>query len=352
MNKNYRIHRYNPKIFNFYNPILNHLKAIPKFRKINYIEDITKNFSQTDAFDIEQAIYKYLKTDDFLKLYQKFNKEIISRIFKKKYQVQHIPAVRVSLPKKRSVNFHNDCWYGHGRNIENFWVPLTNVRGNQALAFLDKTENMKAIKYFKTNDLSLIEIQKYCEKKAKIVELNYGEFLHFPTSAIHGTFTNNTDDIRISFDFRICHDGNRGYKSQNFFSNINKLNFKNNSTKKKNKQKKTAISYLSQRNFSGSFLVSQTIQHDANISYCQRNNLSIIAHETELMGFNKLINLEDIFFGNKKGLTKNVVIFSDKLINLKNQKNKKLINLALNKGFKIHFANEGYMLKREFLKKN
>ena len=345
MNKNYKIYKYNSKIFNFYKPILNHLKEIPKFRKINFIEDINKNFVPRDSFDIEQAIYKYLKTDKFLKLYEKFNKIIISKIIKKKYQVQHIPAVRVSLPNQRSVNFHNDCWYGHGENIENFWVPLTNVRGNQALAFLDKAENKKAIKYFKDNDLSLVEIQKYCEKKSKIVELNYSEFLHFPTSAIHGTFRNNTKSIRISFDFRICYDGNRGYKSNNFFSNINKLSLSNKNAQKNNDRKKTVISYLSQRNFSGGFLVSQTIQHDANINYCQRNNLNIIAHETELMGFKKLINLEDIFFGNKKGLTKNVVIFSDKLIDLKNIQIKKLINKALRKGFIIHFANEGYILK-------
>lgn len=347
MSKNFKIHKYDPRVFNFYTPILAHLREIPKFRKINYIEDLANNFAATDAFDIEQAIYKYLKTDKFLKLYKKFNNKIISKIFKKNYQVQHVPSVRVSLPQKRSVNFHNDCWYGHGKNIENFWVPLTNVRGNQALAFLDKTENEKAIKHFKNNDLSLVEIQKYCEKKAKIIELNYGEFLHFKTSAIHGTFTNNTDGIRISFDFRICHDKNRGYKSNDFFSNISRL-YSSNNTKKNNNQKKTAISYLSQRNFSGGFLVSQTIQHSANINYCLKNNLSIVAHETELMGFNKLINLEDIFFGNRKKLTKNVVIFSDKLINLKNNKNKNLINSAIKKGFKIHFANEGYILQDKF----
>ena len=347
MKNNYTVHKYNPANYDFYKPILHHLKSIPKFKDINFIEDISKNFSPLDYFDIEKAIYKYIKTDEFLNLYQKFNYEVVTPICSKKFKVQNIPAVRVSLPGKRSVNFHNDCWYGHGKYIENFWIPLTNVRGNQALAFLDKIENKKAIDYFILNDLSLIEIQKYCEKKAKLVELNYGEFLHFPTSAIHGTFTNNTKDVRISFDFRICHDEDRGFKSHDFFLDIDQLICSKDKSLNKSNLKKTAISYVSQRNFSGGFLVSQTIQHDANISYCQKKNLTIITHETELMGFEKLINLEDIFFGNFKGLTKDVVIFSDKLINLKNIKNKKIIDTALDQGFTIHFANEGYILQKD-----
>tara|TARA_B100000795_G_C22746498_1_gene417460 strand:+ start:91 stop:1155 length:1065 start_codon:yes stop_codon:yes gene_type:complete len=343
----YKIHKYDHSKYNFYRPILDYLKAIPKFKNITSIEDISKMFSATDLSEIEQAIYKYLKSDEFLNLYQKFNMEVISQLIPKKYKVQKVPAVRVSLPGQRSVNFHNDCWYGHGANIENFWIPLTNVRGSQALAFLDSIENEKAIEYFKFNELSLLEIQKYCEERAQLIELNYGEFLHFPTSAIHGTFTNDTKNLRISFDFRINHDGARGYKSYDFFSDIDKLNNPIGQSLNSSILEKTAIGYVSQRGILDNFFVSQTIQQEANVSYCERNNLSLIAQETELMGFRSLINLKDIFFGNRKNKVKNVVIFSDKLIDDKDIKNKKILDDALELGYRLHFVNEGYVLQKE-----
>jgi hypothetical protein len=72
--------------------------------------------------------------------------------------------------------------------------------------------------------------------------------------------------------------------------------------------------------------------------------LDLILLETELVGFTKPLNLEDILFGNRNGLAKDIVIFSDKLIYLENSKYFDLIKKATLNNFRFHFVNEGYVL--------
>lgn len=52
------------------------------------------------------------------------------------------------------------------------------------------------------------------------------------------------------------------------------------------------------------YIISQTIQIDSMIQYCKRQNLKLLIIETELIGFNRPLNLEDIICGNRKGLAK------------------------------------------------
>jgi hypothetical protein len=344
MKKNYIIHSFNKSNYNFYNLILTYVRLLKKFDRIETLEEIPLIGKKSDITDIEQVIYKCFKSDEFRKMYQRFNSEIVSPILSRKYRVQKIPSVRISFPGEKSVNFHNDCWYGHGKHIQNIWVPLMNVRGAQCLAFLNKEENKRALDYFYSKEPSLEKIQRYCEKRLELAELNYGQFISFPTSALHGTKVNDTKKIRISFDFRLLFDNDKGHKSDDFFIDIDKLYVQKQKIKN-SPRTRPAVAYVSQRDMNKNLYISQTIQIEANINYALKNNFYILAHEAELMGFKKLLNFEDIINGNRKNLAKDLIIFSDKFLKTTKNKYIGLVKIALKNGYKLHFVNEGYILQ-------
>lgn len=331
--------------FDFLELVKSHLCKTPKFKNLTSLQDIHRYSNHSDLSLLEQLIYELFHTDQFQKLYDEFSNKMLNPIFGNNYGIQRIPSVRIAYPEAKSVNFHNDCWYGHGDEIINVWIPLTNVRETQSLAFLSDQENEKALKFFKENEPSLIEIQKYCEERAHFTELDYGQFITFPTKSLHGTFHNKSSEIRISFDLRICLDNNFGSKSKDFFK------FKNSSLPLKNENNENsksdnyAVGYLNQKPIFNDYIISQTIQIDSMIQYCKRQNLKLLIIETELIGFNRPLNLEDIICGNRKGLAKNIVIFSDKLLNRSDNEIGKLFDIAISENYVFHFVNEGYTTK-------
>ena len=339
--------KYDYSRYDFLGLIISYFHKSTKFKSIKSLQDILTHCGSEDVALLEQIMYECFHSNEFQKLYEEFDSEIIEPIFGKNYGIQRIPSVRISFPGSKTVNFHNDCWYGHGKEIINVWLPLTNVSQTQCLAFLSKAENKKALKYFYDSEPSLVDIQKYCEERAYFMELNYGQFITFPTKALHGAFKNQSNEIRISFDFRICVDNNIGFKNLNFFkfkTNIEKIKSDIND---KNKTDYSSIGYISQKSIFDDYVVSQTIQQEAIISYCNKNNLKLLVLETELMGFSKPLNLEDIICGNRKGLAKNIIVFSDKILNRDNVQTAKLVDIAIKENYIFHFINEGYLLKKE-----
>lgn len=341
----YQIHEYNIEKFNFLTLAESFLAQETNY-EVKKLNDIIQKYSKNQVRFIEKIFYDFFRTEKFLYMYNDFVRNCIAPHFDENLVYQVIPAVRIAFPKSKSVNFHNDCWYGHGENIKNIWVPLTNVRETQSLAFLNEVDNETSLSYFYKSEPSLIEIQSHCEKLMKFAECDYGKFLLFPTKALHGTVTNSSDNIRISFDFRICTDGNYGLKNQSFFKKIIDLEKNNKDIKYKvtKNEKLPAIGYLNQLPLSNEFSINQTIQQETIASFCSTNNFDLILLETELIGFKKPLNLEDVLFGNRKGLVKDIVVFSYKLILLNNKSYYDIIKRAISNNIRFHFANEGSVL--------
>ena len=311
---------------------------------IQRLEEIPKFFKSSEVNIISQIFYGFFHTEQFSRMYQRFMSEYIAKKFDYDFLFQQIPSIRIAFPNCRSVNFHNDCWYGHGDEIKNIWVPLTNVRGTQSLAFFDQNENDLALEKFYKEAPSLVEIQDYCEPRSHFAECDYGEFLVFPTKALHGTKTNQSKDIRVSFDFRVSLDGDIGRKNKKFFVPFS-VEPQQNPPLLKSKNA-TALGYLNQYQIFDDFSISQTIQQESIISYSKKNNLDLITLETELIGFSRPINLEDLLFGSRKGEARDIVVFSEKILNLNKNSYSSLVNKAMANGYRFHCVNEGIMLAK------
>ena len=202
INQIFEIYNYDSKFFDFEKLIRMNLNKLDELRELNDLSNLHDFLDKINLTRIEQKIYQGFKDISFQNLYFEFNRKVIKTIVSSDYKLQRIPSIRISIPGQKTVNFHNDCWYGHDQDVINIWVPLTKVRGSQSLAFLNIIENEKALKYFYKEEPSLIEIQKYCENKSFFAEADYGQFIKFPTSSLHGTFKNQERNTRVSFDFR------------------------------------------------------------------------------------------------------------------------------------------------------
>ena len=138
---------------------------------------------------------------------------------------------------------------------------------------------------------------------------------------------------------------NFGTKNKSFFVDIdNKLNQKNKNIFPK---QRNAIGYLNQRKIFENFSISQTIQQEVIANYCQINKLNLITQETELVGFRKSLNLKDLLYGNRKSQVKDIILFSEKLLFQEDSENFKIIKSAIDDGYRFHFINEGYILKKD-----
>jgi len=340
----YKILKYNTKKYDFLNEVEDYLRKRSN-NKIKNINDISKNFSYVQLSEVESIFYDWFHTKNFSILYNNFVDEVFRPKFGNDLAYQVIPSIRIAFPNAKSVNFHNDNWYGHGKEIKNIWVPLTKVRASQSLAFLSKTDNDKLLSEFYKKEPPLTEIQNICEEKMIFAECDYGDLLFFPTKALHGTTSNISGKIRISFDFRICIDGDYGLKNKKFFKKIDNNKHVRKSSKNNLKINETlAFGYLNQHSISNNLLISQTIQLESIKSYCDKNNFNLILVETELIGFTRPINLEDLIFGQRKNLSKNIIVFSDKLLKLNDRKYRDVVKRALKENIKFHFVNEGYVL--------
>ena len=341
----YKIQDYDIEKFNFLS-LAESFLAEKTNNKVKKLNDITQKYNKNEVRIIEKLFYDFFHTEKFSHEYNDFICNYIVPYFDENLVYQVIPSIRIAFPKSKSVNFHNDCWYGHGESIKNIWVPLTNVRETQSLAFLSEVDNETSLSYFHKSEPSLIEIQSHCEKLMKFAECDYGQFLLFSTKALHGTVENNSDNVRISFDFRISTNGDYGVKNQSFFKKIDDLK-KNNkqinyqSTKVKNLP---VIGYLNQLPLSNEFSINQTIQQETIASFCSTKKFDLIFLETELMGFSKPLNLEDIIFGNRRGIVNDIVVFSKKLLFLDNNLYYDIIKRAISNNIRFHFSNEGSVL--------
>lgn len=121
----------------------------------------------------------------FLETYKSFIQNEIKKLFPdEEFLVyQKIPTFRVHLKNNVSVGeFHRDRDYNHGRNEINFHLPFTNTNESNSI-WIESEEGLE-------------------DYKPSV--LNYGQILMFDGANLkHGNKVNNSDETRISVDFRV-----------------------------------------------------------------------------------------------------------------------------------------------------
>ena len=144
-----------------------------------------------------------LKSSSFHNKYQNILILAGTHMGLKDFYYQANPTFRIQLPNTKSVSFHrDDLSSGHAKKIINFWFPLTELNQDNCLWIVEKEESTKLIKRLKDEHLSLNSFDAIAREKAKPALITRNEMLCFSNRILHGTKNNNSNNVRISLDFR------------------------------------------------------------------------------------------------------------------------------------------------------
>jgi hypothetical protein len=211
-----------------------------------------------------------------------------------------------------------------------------------SLAVLSEIDSKNLIKSFESSKITINEINIACQEKAHYLSMKFGEIYCFNSKTLHGTQKNMEDKSRVSMDFRSRKlNQSTGTKSNSFF--FNPCNLESIDKKiKPSLEDDRALVYISSRN-KNLINLSQKYQQLICLRYAQELNLKVIALETELQGFDYLINLNDILYGSKMGMYKHLIIYSKELVNIQQHTVQELFENAKNLDISIHFVLEDHV---------
>jgi len=306
-------------------------KAIPSFSLSALHEYITAE----QIGEVSHAIYDLFLSEKFVRPYDKLCSEIVATLFEGRAAYQRVPSVRIQMPGHLSVNYHTDEWYGHGHNIQNFWLPLVPVSDTNSMFVADEFASRTVTERIRSEEKSISEMNELAKSVCYPLRMDFGELFHFNSHIIHGTEINSTGKTRISFDFRVQRDGDdRGVKDESFFIRPGE--------RKRNPSAQTsnlgAIYIGKQGGFTR--IISQKYQVLLCSRYALENGISAPIGETELSGFAHHPVLWNLVCGNQVGSFSHLIIFSALLLPSDPTERERLTHELRSKKLTVHFIAE------------
>ncbi len=107
----------------------------------------------------------------------------------------------IQMPNDKSsiLNLHSDCWSADSPFQLNLWIPLTDAFETNSMFIKNINSTMKFIKKVKKND----KIPKNIKPSSKdFIKVNYGQYIIFNPSLLHGNVLNKTKKTRVSLNIR------------------------------------------------------------------------------------------------------------------------------------------------------
>ena len=120
--------------------------------------------------------------------------------------LQITPTPRIFRPGNHGTSFHSDYWYGHGEKTITVWTPLTKlIPGNSFSIIADHSVNDSMLQVLsESSGVATLKQEKMLIEASDQVIMPIGNSVIFPSKVLHGSPKNLTNDVRVSFDFRIA----------------------------------------------------------------------------------------------------------------------------------------------------
>ena len=323
------IHNFNGDLIKFDIDQIPILDLVLNYFKMNSIDEI---FLKLNNEELYKKLYKLEKTEKFSNCYKSLVKIIAKELGNDDFYFQRIPSFRAHRVEEKTVDYHTDVMYGHGENVLNFWVPLRDTNAFNSLCLSDKNKNEFLLKRYEDERLSIKDANKFFRDNSNPCLARYGEIIVFRSDRIHGSEVNNSNQNRLSFDFRVLpSNSNPGTKSLDDFyvSNI--------SHTKQFLKKTPCIFYLHKRNPIMKNC-SHYVQDEINKMYANENSLihNGLA-ESEIYGKN---HYPVIFHFVNEKIIDNIVMASILCLPSNFKLRNELLLSAKNNGVVLHFSME------------
>lgn len=166
-----------------FNEIVSKMLEVENLAKVHELKDYPLLSREQDQSTIWHRAYYDKFMNEFYDTYAAFVKHLAGRLGYEEIIYQKIPTFRVHLVGNLGVGeWHRDRDYNHDSNELNFWMPFVDTYGTNTLWTESREGDEDFMPY----------------------SVRYGEILVFNgADLLHGNKTNDTEDTRVSVDFRL-----------------------------------------------------------------------------------------------------------------------------------------------------
>lgn len=332
---------FSPAAFPFARIVLDYvneqLGATPPLVSLSQLHTLTPTVTSARLYEI---FYLSLGTPAFLHTYRQYMRQHIMPAFDVPLVYQKKPGVRLQFPGSKTVQFHTDEWYGHGTNIINCWLPLTDTLSTNALQVASWTDSVREVKKLEVAAMTMSEMNEHLSQFVQPIITTYGHTYFFNAQCVHGTVTNTTDATRVSLDFRLLLSGqDAGNKPvDQYYEDPQRLSTTPTSALPASPPA-IATTYLYPR-YGLTRHISQSQQRLVVGDYAKRYGITIVAEETEIGTMAHHPILLDLARGTGIDEVNTVVLFSVLCLPPDATHRQRILAQAAAAGITFHFANE------------
>ena len=280
---------------------------------------------------------------DFMERFDAFAAECVpERIGNRRYMIQRQGTLRVVIPNQESVGrrlaFHQGIFVGNGRGCRTIWTPFTEAHGTNTMWMLDLDISREITRQVLAEKWSLDRFEDECLKHAWPVTLSPGQSHLFFQEHLHGNKNNLEGYTRVSMDMRILIEGEEwGRRLPGGFMRLP------GDYEVAAVQDYTGARFITYAGWNSAFSkhIPLPMQRAVIEPYCVKNRIAYTSYEFENEHMDWQPGLEWYIKERPDG----IVLCSMYCLTDDVQRRLELLNLALDLGVELHFANELVSLK-------
>ena len=182
------------------------------FPNVKSLETLHEELSPAKVVVATNHVQNACSRIEFMQKFDEFVAEHIPPLIgNKKYLIQRQGTLRVVLPNQskqhRRLAYHQGNFVGNGRGCRTIWTPFTEARDTNTMWIMNLEDSREMTKKFLSEKWSLDKFEEEAIKKSWPVNLKPGQSHLFHQELIHGNVTNKENYTRVSLDMRILIEG-------------------------------------------------------------------------------------------------------------------------------------------------
>lgn len=311
--------------------------------QVKELETLHKVLDAAEILKVANHVQNACSRQDFMERFDAFAAECVpSRIGNRRYMIQRQGTLRVVIPNQESVGrrlaFHQGIFVGNGRGCRTIWTPFTEARGTNTMWMLDLDISREITKQVLAEKWSLDRFEDECLKHAWPVTLKPGQSHLFFQEHLHGNKNNQEGYTRVSMDMRILIEGEEwGRRLPGGFMRLP------GDYEVAVQQDYTGARFITYAGWNSAFSkhIPLPMQRAVIEPYCVKNKIAYTSYEFENEHMDWQPGLEWYIREKPDG----IVLCSMYCLTDDITRRLELLNLALDLGVELHFANELVSLK-------
>jgi sporadic carbohydrate cluster protein (TIGR04323 family) len=339
-----QIYDYDSNKYRFRDIILDSIqKYYPDVVDLEYLHEVVP---YKLVGDLVKKIGKDIADTDFYQIFDGLIAEEVLPLLPTDVLVQRFGNIRINVPDQDRIGavlpFHQGKWVGNGLGLRTIWLPFTDAYDSNSLQILDIEKSRWITEGCLKENWDYQRFQHFCLNHCKPVNITQNQFLMFTQENIHGAVPNRTGKTRISIDVRVLLRGGQPHRKWPgaYFRILGDTDIQSRNVSILDHE--NVVMYAEYEGFKTSH-IDLHFQTLTVKDYCNRMGYAF-PHQT---GDNEGRDHTYLEYLIKQDTLDHILMFSIFSLPDNIDRRKYLMNLSLEYGCKLHFANEEFVLDSE-----